>query len=172
MSKILNVEIKARCLDLFIARNTLKKYGADYIGLDHQVDTYFKCPNGRLKLRRGNIENSLIFYQRENQAGPKESNVTLAKLNDETNLRDTLQEALGVLVEVDKKREIYVIDNVKFHIDKVDNLGNFIEIEAIDETGKIGVEKLQAQCQKYMDVLNIKEKDLIEIGYSDILLNG
>ena len=58
----LNVEIKAKCSDPKRVRNILESKGAEYRGLDHQIDTYFRVPNGRLKLREGNIENALIFY--------------------------------------------------------------------------------------------------------------
>ena len=66
----LNVEIKAKCRDSNRVRNYLLNNGAAYKGTDEQTDTYFNVPNGRLKLREGNIENNLIFYDRGNQAGP------------------------------------------------------------------------------------------------------
>ncbi len=72
---------------------------------------------------------------------------------------------------VDKKRNIAFIDNVKFHIDEVKGLGSFMEIEAIDIDGSIGLNKLQDQCAFYLEKLAIKEEDLIEISYSDLLLN-
>ena len=65
-----NVEIKARCDELDRIRNILKELRADFKGTDHQIDTYFRVPSGRLKLREGNIENYLIFYEREDQEGP------------------------------------------------------------------------------------------------------
>jgi predicted adenylyl cyclase CyaB len=77
---------------------------------------------------------------------------------------------LGVLVVVDKEREIYFIDNVKFHLDKVKNLGNFVEIEAIDNKN-IGKEKLLKQCNEYMKLFSIDKKDLIAESYSDMLLD-
>ena len=69
----LNVEIKARCNNQDEIRRILKERGAEFKGVDHQIDTYFKSNNGKFKLREGNIENDLIFYERENKAGPKES---------------------------------------------------------------------------------------------------
>jgi len=73
-------------------------------------------------------------------------------------------------VVVDKQREIYFIDNVKFHIDRVEELGNFVEIEAIDKSGSLGEEQLQKQCRKYMNLLDIAEGDLVGESYSDLLL--
>jgi adenylate cyclase class 2 len=83
-----------------------------------------------------------------------------------------LTKSLGILVVVDKQREIYFIDNVKFHIDTVANLGTFMEIEAIDNDGSIGLNKLQEQCNYYMKLLNISEEDLISVSYSDLLLQN
>jgi adenylate cyclase, class 2 len=167
----LNVEIKAKCSDHNKVREILKSKSADSKGVDHQIDTYFKVNSGRLKLREGNIENYLIYYDRENKEGPKESKVILFKNEPDSTLKNILINANGILVVVDKKREIYFIDNVKFHIDIVKNLGSFVEIEAIDKEGKVGKEKLYAQCQEYMKLLGISEADLISNSYSDLLIN-
>jgi adenylate cyclase, class 2 len=165
----LNVEIKARCGDPQGVRSVLQGRSAEYKGLDRQVDTYFTVPRGRLKLREGNIENSLIFYERNNQAGPKDSNVSLCKAVPDPALKEVLTQALGVIKTVDKRREIYFIGNVKFHIDQVQGLGSFVEIEAIDRTGDIGREKLLEQCRHFMQLLGISDKDLVTGSYSDMV---
>lgn len=166
----LNVEIKAKCSNPDKVKDILKSRGAEYIGLDHQIDTYFNVQNGRLKLREGNIENKLIFYERNNQKGPKDSNIILYESNPGSNLKSALLGACSSLVVVDKKRHIYFIDNVKFHVDEVKELGSYCEIEAIDKTGDIGREILLKQCQDYMDILGIQEADLVSCSYSDLLL--
>ena len=143
---------------------------AEYRGTDHQVDIYFNVHDGRLKLRKGNIENFLVHYNRPDQAGPKQSDVILFKSDPESTLESILTEALGVLVVVDKQREIYFIDNVKFHVDCVEGLGTFVEIEAIDYEGDIGRERLREQCDHYMSLLGIRNDDLCERSYSDMLL--
>jgi predicted adenylyl cyclase CyaB len=168
----INIEIKARCADQDKIREILRSHKADFKGADHQIDTYFKVNNGRLKLREGNIENYLIFYERENKEGPKQSNVILYKSEPNSNLKELLIKSLGTLAVVDKKREIYFIDNVKFHVDTVRNLGTFTEIEAIDTTGNIGKEKLQEQCEYYLTLLGIQESDLLTNSYSDQILNS
>lgn len=167
----LNVEIKARCADHDRVREILKSKSADFKGVDRQIDTYCKVARGRLKLREGNIENYLVYYDRENKEGPKESNVILFKHEPGSELKNILTRAVGVLVVVDKTREIYFIDNVKFHIDVVKNLGSFVEIEAIDRDGSIGKEKLHAKCRDYMKLLGIAEDDLVSVSYSDLLLD-
>lgn len=165
-----NVEIKAKCADIKILEKILLQHQADYKGIDHQIDTYFNVPNGRLKLREGNIENALIHYDRGNQAQPKLSSVTYYKPNESADLKATLTAALGIKVVVDKKRQIFFIDNVKFHLDQVEGLGTFAEIEAIDKDGSINQATLQKQCYDYMALLNIKETDLLAVSYSDLIL--
>ncbi len=164
------VEIKAKCSTPKLVEEKLKELNADYKGIDHQIDTYFDVPNGRLKLRQGNIENHLIFYNRANQAGPKQSNVMLYPSPNSAMLKEILSTAIGNKVIVDKNRQIYFIDNVKFHIDTVKRLGSFMEIEAIDKDGSIGVEKLREQCNYYMELLKVKPEDLIENSYSDMVI--
>ena len=151
-------------------KEVLAREGADYKGRDHQVDVYFNVPNGRLKLRKGNIENSLIGYQREDIAGSKQSNVHLFKTEPNTPLEAILTTTLGVKVVVDKQRDIYFIGNVKFHVDEVQGLGSFVEVEAIDLEGNIGREKLQQQCNQYKAMLGIRDEDLLAKSYSDLLL--
>src|SRR3989344_8010057 len=168
--KHLNIEIKARCNDHEKIRSILKSRNADFKGTDHQIDTYFKVDNGRLKLREGNIENFLVFYEREDKEGPKKSDVILFKSDPSSSLKEILLKSLGALVVVDKQREIYFIENVKFHIDTVMNLGTFMEIEAIDSDGSYKKEKLLKQCQKYLKLFGIPKDDLVSVSYSDLLL--
>jgi adenylate cyclase, class 2 len=166
----LNVEIKARCSDPDSIREKLKEKNADFRGVDHQIDTYFNCLNGGMKLREGNIERSLIHFFRKNQAGPKKSDVALFYPPEGDELKELLIRAQGVRVVVDKKREIYFIDNVKFHIDLVKGLGSFMEIEAIDVNGKLGEKYIRKQCEEYLEYLEIDQGDLMEVSYSDMIL--
>lgn len=168
--KVLNVEIKAQCENPDRIRSILKEQEADFKGTDHQIDTYFEVPQGRLKLRRGTIEQNLIFYRRPNSKTPKASDINLVPAEHPQKLHGLLTNALPPLAVVDKQREIYFIDNVKFHIDRVKELGNFIEIEAIDQDGSIGEDKLRGQCQYYLELLDISEEQLVAESYSDLLL--
>jgi predicted adenylyl cyclase CyaB len=168
---IVNVEIKAGLAEPDKVRSVLKEGGARFVGTDHQTDTYFNVVNGRLKLREGEIENALIYYKRENKPGPKKSDVKLYKSKPDSGLKSLLEESLGILAVVDKIREIYFIGNVKFHIDTVEQLGSFVEIEAIDENGDIGEAKLLKQCENYLYLFGISDKDLISVSYSDLILN-
>lgn len=167
--KHINIEIKAKCAHHDRVREVLQARKAAFIGTDHQVDTYFRVRHGRLKVREGNIENALIYYEREDDQGPKKSEVILYR-DPAPPLKDILSKALGVLVIIDKQREIYFIDNVKFHIDMVQWLGSFIEIEAIDREGTIGEQRLLEQCRAYLDLFGITEQELIPCSYSALLL--
>ena len=166
----LNVEIKAWSKNPDHIRTYLLTNNAVFKGIDEQTDTYFNVVNGRLKLREGNIENNLIFYERTNQAGPKNSAFHLVKIEDAKGLKEVLTKATGVKVVVKKKREIYYIDNVKFHIDEVPGLGSFTEIEAGNILADLTQEQLKAQCDFYMKEFMIRPEDLIEVSYSDMLL--
>jgi len=169
---ILNIEIKAKCADPTFIRNVLTQEKALLKGIDNQRDTYFKVTNGRLKMREGNIEYSLVHYDREDIYGPKRSEVLYYHPRKEDLVKQQLLKAIGTLVIVNKKREIYYIDNVKFHIDEVENLGSFVEIEVIDKTGNIGADKLYEQCKEYLTLFQIENKDLINNSYSDMLMEA
>ena len=171
MKKFL-VEIKARSAQHDRQRRRLLDAGADFRGTDHQIDRYFTVPEGRLKLRSGTVENTLIAYRRPDRAGPKDSAVTLTKFPTgiPDGLEATLAAALPTLVTVDKQREIYFIDNVKFHLDTVAGLGTFIEIEAIGESAEQR-QALRRQCDHYIAYLGVRSDDLIDASYSDLLLS-
>jgi adenylate cyclase, class 2 len=167
---VLNVELKARCNHLDIIRTKLTRWGAQFFGIDQQTDTYFKTSQGRLKLREGNIEYALIYYERNNQADPKPSSVILYEMKaGDDSLKELLSLLLGVDGEVNKTREIYYIDNVKFHLDQVHQLGTFIEIEAADEESVYDKETLTEQCTVYSQALEITPSALVSESYLDLL---
>lgn len=165
----LNVEIKAHCPDPEKIRNYLESKDAEHRGTDHQVDTYFYVPDGRLKLREGTIENHLIFYRRPDRKQPGPARIHLHPTEPDSSLKPLLEEALGTRVQVKKKRDIYFIKNVKFHIDEVRDLGSFMEIEAIDRDGNKTKEQLRQQCQTYLDDMPVSSDDLISRSYADLL---
>ena len=167
---VINIEIKARCADPDRIRAILQSQDARFVGEDHQLDTYFVVDEGRLKLREGDIENSLIYYRRPNDAEPKRSDVLLYKTSKDAGLKDVLEGFLDTLVVVDKRREIYFIENVKFHIDRVKDLGSFVEIEAIDTDGSLSESELREQCSRFMELLAIEKAELLHNSYSDMLL--
>src|SRR5687768_16295001 len=86
------------------------------VGTDLQRDTYFEVPDGRLKLREGRIESTLIFYRRSNDATTRRSDVDLSPVSDRSELRNVLAAALPVRVIVEKRREIFFVGDTKIHL--------------------------------------------------------
>lgn len=167
---IKNFEFKAKIDEIEKYENKLLTLNPKFQGLDHQIDTYFNVQYGRLKLREGNIENALINYDRENVSGSKESQIILYKHEPNIALKEILTKQLGVKIIVDKKRKIYFIDNVKFHFDIVENLGTFMEVEAIDNKEEFTVEELKEQCDKYFSFFELTQNNLIDKSYSDLIM--
>jgi predicted adenylyl cyclase CyaB len=167
----INVEFKAKAHNIAELETKLQSLSPIFKGEDHQIDTYFNVNKGRLKLREGNIENALIYYERANTAGSKLSQILLYQHSPNGTLKEILIKTLGVKTIVDKRRRIYFIENVKFHFDTVQDLGTFIEVEAIDKDGSIGIEKITAQCKYYAEFFEIKEQNYLAYSYSDMVLD-
>ncbi len=171
--KNVNIEIKARIGDSAEIRAFLEKHHADFKGRDHQIDTYFNVPEGRLKIREGNVEACIVHYHRPNDSGPKRCDYTIEKFSPKDlhldGLKRLLTDSLGVLCVVDKLRDIYFLDNCKFHIDSVEGLGEFFEIEAIGDENH-GIEDLRHQCKDYLTHLGITDDMLVKVSYSDMML--
>jgi adenylate cyclase, class 2 len=168
----LNFEFKATSRNNEALELILQKFNPQFIGEDFQRDTYFNVKSGRLKLREGNIENALIHYHRENGAEAKQSDVLLYQHNPDKNLKAVLTAALGIKVVVEKRRRIWFVENVKFHFDHIEGLGDFVEVEAIDKHGDIGLDKLKQQCSFFATVLRIKKEEYVAESYSDLLLKN
>lgn len=169
MSRAVLVEFKARCADLDAMRSRVEALGARRVGEDHQRDVYFRVPNGRLKLRLGPIERTLIHYHRADVAASKRSDVRLYRDTDLAALEPVLTAALGVDVVVDKRREIYRLGHVKLHLDRLEGLGTFVEVEVIDETGTRDEAEMRAECEALRQTLGVEEQDLLDVSYSDLV---
>ena len=126
----LNVEFKARLENLDAVREKLRTLNPREVGTDRQRDTYFEVREGRLKLREGDIENALIFYRRADQATARDSHVQIASIPNAAELRAVLAAALPVRAVVEKRREIFFVGKTKIHLDRVENHGCFLEVEA------------------------------------------
>lgn len=173
MTGSISMEIKARCSDPARIRAILRSRHARFNGLDHQVDTYFHVPEGRLKLREGNIENALIYYKRVDQKHSKRCDSIVHQCpKGRPALKKILGASLGILIVIDKKREIYFIKNAKFHIDRVKKLGGFVEIEIFGGKGRSAPEMLRNQCELYQKLLGIREQDLVADSYSDLIIRS
>jgi adenylate cyclase, class 2 len=166
---IVNVEFKAKSNHIRLAEQKLLELNPRFAGEDHQIDTYFNVIMGRLKLREGNIENALIYYERPNDARVKVSDTLLYKCNHDFALKEVLTKSLAIRVIVSKKRRIYYVQNVKIHFDQVKGLGEFIEVEACDNDAEFANDFLTNQCEYFKNFFDVKEADLISCSYSDLL---
>jgi adenylate cyclase class 2 len=164
-----NYEFKARAKDLEGLERKLLELNPVFLGEDHQIDTYFNANSGRFKLREGDIENALIYYERPDTAYAKQSDILLYNHNPGSSLKEILSIVNGIKIIVDKRRRIYFIRNVKFHFDSVKDLGDFVEVEALDEAGNIPSEKLKEQCSYYFSYFGLTESDYINKSYSDLV---
>jgi predicted adenylyl cyclase CyaB len=128
-----NIELKVRVPDLDVVRASLAALGARYEGSNRQVDTYFRIENGRLKLRQLDDRQSgtLIYYRRADTAVSRYSAYQLVETADGDTANALLSSALGVLVEVTKRRRLFVYGCTRIHLDAVDDLGCFVELETV-----------------------------------------
>ncbi len=167
-----NLEIKARCSDLGAARDRAKAIATEWIGVDHQVDTYFKTRAGRLKLRESSLSGGqLVSYLRPDQQGPKRSDYQLLPVSDPDGLKALLSELLGVHQIVRKQREIALYQNVRIHLDRVEGLGSFIEFEAVFDGDPAEEHEQQRKVDFLCEALGIRDEDLIAISYEGLLEN-
>lgn len=165
-----NLEIKARLTHS-------KKTAALLRGLfnDKQVitqeqiqeDIYFRVDKGRLKLRIINGKTgNLIHYFRNNNSGKRVSKYTISETNNPNELNSILGSLFGILIIVKKVRKIIIIENLRFHFDKVFGLGNYLEIEIIFNS----IKEVEKQMDTLIDYLNLDETKFIKESYSDLLL--
>lgn len=165
-----NIEIKARIEridDLLPKALAIADQGPVEI---EQDDTFFRCDAGRLKLRTlSPSAGELIFYRRADQQGPKESFYQLTPTHEPDRLRETLSLAWGQIGRVQKKRTLLLVGRTRIHLDRVQGLGHFLELEVVLEED----EPLEAGMQEANDImaqLGVEPSRLIEGAYLDLLL--
>jgi adenylate cyclase, class 2 len=167
-SPLRNVELKARIDAGERVRSIAAQLATARLADQHQIDTYFVCLHGRLKLREINAQRAeLIWYERPDQTEPKPCRYCRIPVADAAAVKHALQAALGVRVVVEKHREIYLFHNVRIHLDQVTGLGHFLEFEAVlgtkvtEDEGRRQVEQLQAR-------FGIATADLLTGSYADL----
>ncbi len=127
-----NLELKARVVDLDAVRPLAVAVSDVPQRVLVQTDTYFRCSHGRLKLREiDGADTELIWYVRANNPEMRASDYLRVSVTDARPLREALAGACGVLVVVHKQRELFGYRNVRIHLDRVDGLGEFVELEAV-----------------------------------------
>jgi len=164
-----NVEIKARIESVEALKQraaALADQGPTEIVQD---DTFFACPNGRLKLRAFSATSGqLIFYQRPDRAGPKESFFLISPTSSPDTLREALTLAYGQAGRVRKHRTLFLSGRTRIHLDRVENLGDFLELEVVMADGE-STEAGVAVAHDLLAKLGVAPGQLIERAYVDLL---
>ena len=164
-----NVEIKAHLSDYEDTARRARELSRSEPVIIEQEDVFFPCPSGRLKLRiLGPERGELIFYQRPDQEGPKTSHYSITPTSDPAGLRHVLATTYGEKAVVRKIRHLYLVGRTRIHLDRVEGLGDFLELEVVlageDETGDG-----EAEAHVLMKQLGISRADLVPDAYVDLL---
>ena len=166
-----NIELKLVIKDFRSISKLLKKNGAKHIERLSQVDTYFNCPNGRLKIREMNGKrDELIFYNRPDRNGSKVSDYQRRELTQKQckEINKVNKEKFGVMVVVKKKRNLWVYGHTRVHLDQVQKLGNFLELETVAK--QISLHQAKKEHRNVIKLLNLAGYKCLSKSYSEMLL--
>ena len=164
-----NIEIKARVRDFADVKSRAEKLSDTTVDIIPQEDTFLNVPQGRLKLRvLAPDQAQLIFYTRPDQEGPKRSDYHIAHTSDPENLRRVLELAYGIRGVVRKTRYLYLVGQTRVHLDDVEGLGQFMELEVVMREGQEDAEG-QAIAEDLMTSLGVERSDLLDGAYMDLL---
>ncbi|MDX1660516.1 MAG: class IV adenylate cyclase [Gemmatimonadota bacterium] len=162
-----NLEIKARTADLNEHRARLRRLEADRQGVERQEDVYFRVPRGRLKLRRSSRDGAhLIAYLRPDEGRHRESRFHRLPVADPDGLEAALDAMLGSGARVIKTREVWWWRSVRIHLDEVETLGSFVEMEArLDEIGD--PDEAAERIERLIEALGIEARRLVDGSYAE-----
>lgn len=167
-----NVEIKARIRDPEAAGRLAATLARQEPEMIRQHDTFYRCQAGRLKLRRfADGTGELIAYQRLDQHGPRTSSYTLFSTTEAPALAATLASALDQLGDVRKTRRFYLAGRTRIHLDEVEGLGWFLELEVVldgDESPEDGND----EAARLMARFGVDPADLVSGSYLDLLTSA
>ena len=170
-----NVESKTRCTDLGEVAELAAAAGARYEGRLHQVDTYFAVEQGRLKLREivhtsragdTSATAELIRYERPDEAGARKSAYERTELADPTAKRAQLAAEHDIRGVVEKDRELWLVDATRIHLDRVIELGDFVELETVCVGAPTTAER--AEHDRIFRLLALDPADSVEGSYADL----
>lgn len=163
-----NLELKARDRDPARSLEVCARLRTEDAGLLIQQDTYFNVPNGRLKLRReGDGPAQLISYERADSAGSRESSFRIVEVPDATGTEAALEAALGVTGRVSKQRRLFLLEEVRIHLDLVVGLGTFIEFEA--QAGRTDPARFSQRLAELCQSFGLDDSDFVGKSYCDLL---
>jgi len=164
-----NVEIKAHARDFVGQGEIARLLSGGEPEIINQEDVFFNVPEGRLKLRVFTQDRAeLIYYLCSDQHGPIISQYEISETNDPVGLKNILKSAYGIRNTVIKTRHLYMCGRTRIHFDEVDSLGEFIELEVVLSDSDLLIDG-EKEAQKLMDQLGIKDNQLIDVAYVDLL---
>ncbi|KAM4615494.1 uncharacterized protein ACJ7VT_010590 isoform 2-T4 [Polymixia lowei] len=167
-----NVEIKARLNNVTQFAEKASQLSQSEGTVIRQKDTFFNSSQGRLKLRDFmDGTGQLIFYKRSDTNGPKLSSYSISPTQDPQGLRTVLSDALGVKGEVRKERRLFLIGQTRVHLDTVEGLGQYMELEVVMRPDQ-SIEEGQQVARGLMEQLCVSEASLVTGAYMDLLLQG
>lgn len=162
-----NIEFKSELRNLEAARRQCELLGAERIGVLQQTDTYYKLADGRLKKREcANQPVEWIFYHRPNRVSPRMSNFTI--LTDAQARRRWGTQSLREWLKVVKKRDLWMIQPVRIHLDVVEGLGQFIEFEA-KVSRQFDVKECHAAIAELREIFTPVMGEPVSASYSDLM---
>lgn len=164
-----NIEIKAHAPDFQEKSRIAHALSGAAPKVIKQEDVFFNVPRGRLKLRFFSPSaGELIFYERQDQEGPKLSDYSIYRSTEPQVLKNVLATAYGIRGIVRKTRDLYMVGRTRIHLDQVEELGEFVELEVVLEPG----EELAAgerEAKELMAKLKILPEHLLQNAYIDLL---
>jgi predicted adenylyl cyclase CyaB len=165
-----NIEIKVRVSSLAGIRHLAIQLGAEHKWTLSQVDTYFNVRHGRLKLRETSTCGSatLISYARPDESASRFSHYRLLPVSEPESLREMLSESLGILVTVRKQRELYTYGEARIHLDLVEQLGTFVELETVIADQPL--DDAWAEHRTVFGALKLDSYETVPFGYSDLMM--
>jgi len=174
-----NLELKSRYHNVEKLRNLAREIGAEYQKTMRQTDTYFAVkdrfasplrsePKGRLKLRETDGEPAqLVYYEREDKQASSHSNYLICEISNPVDFKKVMIAAFGLKVEVIKSRELWMFRSTRIHIDEVNGLGHFVELETVID--KQTDKEAQKEHQFVKEKLEIDDAKLIAFSYGDMI---
>jgi predicted adenylyl cyclase CyaB len=164
-----NIEIKAYARNFAEIRRRAEALSDSPVEIILQEDTFFNTPQGRLKLRVLSAnQGQLIYYTRPDQEGPKHSDYHISLISDPENLKRVLELAYGIRGVVRKTRYLYLVGQTRVHLDDVEGLGHFLELEVVMRQGQSDADG-QVIATDLMARLGVERTDLLEGAYMDLL---
>lgn len=164
-----NIEIKSPLSDRPGTEERLRSLGAKLEWTRRQIDTFFNSHSGWLKLRE--VEGcpaELISYRRSvENSGPRESDYNILRIGEACELSSILESSLGILGRVEKRRSLWSYRNTRVHLDRVEGLGDFLELETV--LVDIDSEEGAAESEEVINLLELDRESFISVPYLELL---